>query len=198
MSDRTILVVKKRDGLGKGANRRLRVNNLVPGIFYTSAGENIAVEVGAAPVAKAYATNGRTTVFDLEIENDGKKSKHPVLFWQMQRHPTKSHFTHVDFYGVDLDKPVKIMVPVIYTGTASGTKLGGRVETYREKLLLMAKPLDMPSRIEYDITALDIGNTTFVADMSLPTGVKAVYDTNFAMVSVIQPGGAEAETEADA
>jgi len=197
MSDRTILAVKKRDGLGKGPNRRLRVKNLVPGIFYTASGENVPVEVDAAPVAKAYATNGRTTVFDLEIEADGKKSQHPVLFWQMQRHPTKSHITHVDFYGVDLNKPVKIMVPVIYTGVATGTKLGGRLETYREKLLLMAKPLDMPSRIEYDITALDIGNTTFVADMALPTGVKAVYDTNFAMVSVIQPGGTT-EAEADA
>ena len=51
-------------------------------------------------------------MFNLEIEGDGT---HPVLIWATQRDPITSRFTHIDFYGVDLDKPVKITVPVEFT-----------------------------------------------------------------------------------
>ncbi len=195
MSTRTTLSVQKREGLGKGANRRLREKNLVPGVFYSTLGDNVAIQAEALPIAKAYAANGTTTVIDLEIEEGGKKTTYPALFWQNQRHPTKSHFTHVDFFGVDLDKKVKIQVPVCFTGIAAGTKLGGKLETYRERVTLLAKPLDMPSRIELDITELGTGSTVFVADLPLPEGVQAIYDVNFAMLHVTQPGGAAATGE---
>ena len=35
MSDLKVLSVQKRAGLGKGANRRARQEELIPGVFYT-------------------------------------------------------------------------------------------------------------------------------------------------------------------
>lgn len=40
MSDLKVLSVQKRAGLGKGANRRARQEELIPGVFYTAKGEN--------------------------------------------------------------------------------------------------------------------------------------------------------------
>lgn len=179
------LTVKKRDALGKGHNRRLRCEKLVPGVYYTSAGENIAVQAEALPLQKIYDEMGRTTVFNLEIDDNGKKIVHPVLVWDVQYHPYKKEFKHIDFFGVDLQKKVKISVPLEFIGVSRGVKAGGKLETYREKLTLISKPLDMPKKITIDISTLDINKTIAVADVQLPAGVCADYTNNFAIVSVI-------------
>lgn len=179
------LTVKKRDGLGKGFNRRLRCEKLVPGVYYTATGENIPVQAEALPLQKMYDEMGRTTVFNLEIDDNGKKIVHPVLVWQVQYHPFKKEFKHIDFFGVDLQKKVKISVPLEFVGVSRGVKAGGKLETYREKLMLVSKPLDMPKKITIDISNLDINTTIAVADVALPAGVIADYSNNFAIVSVI-------------
>lgn len=191
MSELKTLSVQQRSGFGKGANRRIRQEELVPGVYYSTAGENVAVQIPARPLAKLFTSVGRTTVFNLEIESEGQKVQHPVLIWQTQRHPVKSVFTHVDFYGVDLEKPVKITVPVEFVGVARGTKVGGKIETYREQVQLVAKPLEMPAKIVIDVSSMDVGNTIHITEIALPEGVKAAYDTNYAIVSVIIPGAAD-------
>lgn len=195
MADLKTLAVEKRSGLGKGHNRRIRQEEIVPGVFYSATGENIPVQVQNRPLVKLYSEVGRTTVFNLVVEEDGKKKTHPVLIWAVQRHPVKSTFTHIDFYGVDLDKPVKVTVPVEFTGTARGTKVGGKLETYRDQVQLVAKPLEMPAKVVVDITTLDVGSTIQVGDLQLPEGVKAAYDNNYAIVSVLMPGGGADEGE---
>ena len=183
MSDLKVLSVQKRAGLGKGANRRARQEELIPGVFYTAKGENLPVQMSVRSFAKLFSQVGRTTVFNL------------VLIWATQRDPITSRFTHIDFYGVDLDKPVKITVPVEFTGVARGTKVGGKLETYREQIQLMAKPLDMPAKVTIDISGMDVGTTIQIADVKLPEGVKAAYDNNYAIVSVLMPGGDDAAAE---
>ena len=191
MADLNILSAQKRAGLGKGANRRLRLEEAVPGVFYSTTGENIPVQVSARAFSKVFSKVGRTTVFNLEIEADGKKTVYPVLVWETQRHPVKNSFTHVDFYGVDLDKPVKITEPLEFVGVARGTKVGGKLETYRERVQLMAKPLDMPAKVTIDISGMDVGATLQIAGLQLPEGVTAAYDSNYAIVSVLMPGSGD-------
>lgn len=195
MADLKTLAVEKRSGLGKGPNRRIRQEEIVPGVFYSATGENVPVQVRNRPLVKLFSEVGRTTVFNLVIEEDGKKETYPVLIWAVQRHPVKSTFTHIDFYGVDLDKPVKVTVPVEFIGTARGTKVGGKLETYRDQVQLVAKPLEMPAKVVVDITTLDVGSTVQVADLQLPEGVSAAYDNNYAIVSVLLPGGGAEEGE---
>lgn len=179
------LNVSKREGRGKGPSGRLRAKDMVPGIFYTTSGQNIMVQAPALPLEKLYESVGHTTVFNLEIESDGKKDIHPVLIWQVQRHPYKKCFLHIDYYGVDLDKEVKVDVPVEFVGVARGSKLGGVLETYRESVRLASKPLEMPQKVTIDVTDMNIGDTINVSDLKLPENVRAVYDHNYAVVSVM-------------
>ena len=187
------LSVQKREGYGKGPSGRLRAQKLIPGVFYTPKGDNISVQAPALPLQKIYEEMGHTTVFNLEIEENGQKTAYPVLIWQVQFHPYKRAFTHIDFYGVDLDKEVTVDVPVEFVGTSRGVKLGGRLETYREIVRLCSKPLDMPKKIVVDVTPMDINTTICVGDLQLPENVKAVYDQNFAIVSVLSKAKEAAE-----
>ena len=179
------LSVQKREGCGKGPSGRLRAEKLIPGVFYTASGENISVQAPVLPLEKIYGEMGHTTVFNLEIEDNGKKTLHPVLIWQVQFHPYKRAFTHIDFYGVDLDKEVTVDVPVEFVGTSRGVKLGGVLETYREVVRLTSKPLNMPQKITVDVTDMGINDTVTVSDLKLPENVRAVFDQNYALVSVI-------------
>lgn len=194
MIDKT-LTVQKRGERGKCANGRLRAKDLIPGVFYTAKGENILVQVPELPLEKMYESVGHTTVFNLEIESEEGKTVHPVLIWQVQRHPYKKHFTHIDYYGVDLDKEIKVDVPLEFTGIAPGVKLGGVMETYREEVRLASKPLDMPQKIIVDVSNMKIGDSINVADLVLPSNVHSVYDQNYAIVTVLAKGKEDAGLE---
>ncbi len=190
------LSAQKREGLGKGANRRLRTQNLVPAVFYGQKGENITLQVDKLALEKIYRDVRRTSVFQLEIEENGKKTSYPVIIWDAQYHPTKSTFTHVDFYGVDLKKEVQRTIPVEFTGVSKGAKAGGKIEVYREFLRLSAKPEAMPAKIAIDITDLDLSTTIRVEQVELPKDVRAIYKSSFAMISCVDPRGGKKEEEA--
>ena len=50
MSEMKTLSVQKRDALGKGPNRRLREEALVPAVYYAPDGKNILVQVALNPL----------------------------------------------------------------------------------------------------------------------------------------------------
>jgi len=179
------LSVRKRENLGKGPNRRLRAEQVVPCVFYNGQGDNFALQAPSKALFKLYDEVGRTTVFNLEYDENGKKVVQPALFWSVQFHPVKRAFTHIDFYGVDLDKEVKLVVPLEFEGVAKGTKLGGKLETYREQILVKGKPLSIPARVRVDISDLGLNDVLHVADLELPEGVHAAMAANFAVASVV-------------
>ena len=194
MAELKTLSVKKRTGFGKGANRRLRAEALVPGVYYTADGQNIPVQMPELPLVKMYEQVGRTNVFQLELEDEnGAKTLHPVFVWDAQYSPVKSTFTHVDFLGVDLDKEIQIKVQVEYAGTPKGCKVGGSMETYRDEVVLAAKPADMPRKLVLDISGMEIGQTIRVSNMPLPEGVRPVYKSDYTMGSVFMEGAEAGE-----
>lgn len=190
------LTVQKREGRGKCASRRLRAKDLVPGIFYNGKGDNIMVQAPELQLEKLYESAGRNTVFNLEIVSEEGSSVHPALIWEVQRHPYKKRFTHIDYYGVDLDKEIKIDTPVEITGTAPGVKLGGVMEVYREMIRLAGKPLDIPQKVVVDVSKLNIGDSINVGDLALPPNTRCVYDQNYPIVSVMAKGKEEIAEEA--
>lgn len=193
MEIKKTLKVEKREGKGKGPVGRLRARDLVPGVYYTAGGDNILVQAAALPLEKMYEDVGHTEVFNLEIDSGNGTETHPVMIWQVQRHPYKKRLLHIDYYGVDLDKEVKVEVPLEFTGTAKGVKLGGQLETYRENVRLASKPLLMPHKITVDISNMNIGDTISVKDLKLPENVHAVFDQDYAIVSVMAKGKDEEE-----
>lgn len=196
MSQSLSLTAKRREKTGKNANRKLRAGGVIPAVFYMAGGESIPLEVNEAALNKLYAQAGRTTLFDLVIEDNGT---HPSLIWDVEYYPTKNRFQHIDFYGVDLDKELKIRIPLEFSGVAKGTKLGGKLEVYRERIHIWAKPANLPKKIVVDIADLDVGQGLRVADLPMPEGVRAAYDINFAIITVTMPGaGKEGDEEGEA
>lgn len=185
MSEMKTLSVQKRDNLGKGPSRRLREEAIVPAVYYAPDGKNILVQVALNPLNKIYEQVGRTNVFNLEIDDNGTKTTHPVFVWDAQYHPVKNTFTHIDFYGVDLNKEVKVKVRLRFVGTAKGVKAGGIMEVYREEVTLVAKPQDMPRIVDVDVTDFDMGTNLRASGLKLPEGVRVEYKSDFSILAVM-------------
>lgn len=183
MAELQNLNVQARSGMGKEANRKLRQQNLVPGVYYNSKGENISVQAQALPLSKLFQQVGTSHVFDLKI-GDEVESR-PAMIWKLQHDPVKSNITHVDFFGVDLDKEIKVHVPVDVTGKAKGIIKGGRLEIFRETVEVLCKPLAIPDAIVVDVTDLDVNESVLISELPALEGVKFVFEDNFAVVGVV-------------
>ncbi|MGE4293522.1 MAG: 50S ribosomal protein L25 [Desulfovibrio sp.] len=190
------LTVNERTATGKGPNRRLRMQGIVPGVYYDQHGANIMVQVAETPLRKVYEKVGGSQVFHLNIDRGGKAETLPALIWRLKHDPVRPVLTHVDFFGVDLDKDIKVNVNVTTVGTAKGLKLGGKLEVFRDHIEVVCKPLDIPEHIELNIAELDVNDHIYVQDIQLPEGVTAVFEENFAVLGVVPANEGEEEEEA--
>ncbi|THB65729.1 MAG: 50S ribosomal protein L25 [Desulfovibrio sp.] len=196
MSLQTSLNVEARSAVGKGPNRRLRASGMVPGIFYSSKGDNIPVQVPSLPLTKAYEKLGSTQVFNLVVTGDGEEKTVPSLIWKLHHHPFKNQVMHVDFFGVDLEKEIKLVVPLVFEGVSNAVKNeGGVLTVYRDHLEIVCLPLSIPENIVVDVSELELGKNLLVEEIALPEGVKAMYDENYAVVGVNIPAAIEEESE---
>lgn len=183
--------------LGSRATRRLRAEGKIPGIVYGHNTEPVSVAVAARELRIALSgESGSNTLLSLKA---GDKT-FLTLAREMQRHPVKGTVTHVDFQIVRRDEIIAAEVPITLTGEALEVQHGdGLVDQQLFTLPVRAKPADIPTSVEVDVTDLVIGAALRVADLSLPTGVTTDVDQDVAIVIGQPPRvvaleeGAEAE-----
>lgn len=192
MSDFLTLGAKKREQTGKGVARRLRAEGQIPAVFYDTKGASTPIQISERELLRVLGKVKRTSVFNIEIEDQ----TFPALIWDVDYYPAKNKIQHVDVFGVDLNKEIKTRIPLEFIGVAKGTKVGGKLEVYREVLTVEAKPLLLPQKIEINIADLGINDTIKVEQLVLPEGVKADADPKNVIVGVtLGRGATEAQEE---
>ena len=197
MSELVNLKLEVREKKGKEASKKLRANDYIPAVFYNPEGVNIPLKVREGLFHKVWLRVGATSVVELEFEQDNETVKMPALIWSVDRHPYKTKYTHIDFYGVDLTKEITVSVPVEVKGTPKGAEDGGVIEIYRQTLDLTCLPVNIPHHVVIDVTRLDIGDNINVEDIQLPPGARIDLEENFAVVGLIPPYQEKAEVEAE-
>jgi len=195
MAEMITFEVEKRDVKGKEKSRKLRSKGYIPAVYYDFKGENILLQVRKSAFLKSWQEAGSTKVVELTIINGEGEEKKPSLIWMVEKHPVKNMVLHVDFYGVNLEKEVDLMVPIKVVGKAKGIEKGGVLEIFREELEVKCLPLHIPEVIEIDVTDLDLNQNLHIDEIKMPEGVKAVFEENFAVVGVVEPETEESEEE---
>jgi large subunit ribosomal protein L25 len=105
----------------------------------------------------------------------------------MQRHPIAQTVTHVDFQIVRRDEVIAADVSIILIGEALEVHHGdGLVDQQMFTLAVNARPADIPTSLELDISALTIGDQLRVSDLTLPSGVTTEVDPESA-IAIGQP-----------
>ena len=157
---------QKREALGKKASKALRKEGLVPCNLYGLA------EQDGKPVAKSFAiamTELRKIIYTphiyvINLNIDGES--HTAILKEIQFHPVTDAVLHVDFLEVNDQKPITIGIPVKLTGLAQGVRDGGRMNLSIRKINVTAPYQQIPEHLEIDVTALKIGKSIKVGELS--------------------------------
>ena len=167
------LNAKSRTDLGKGASRRLRHADLVPGIVYGAGKEPVSVTFEQKELRKVEAIEAfYSSVLNLEIDGAAEQ----VVLKAVQRHAFKEQIQHLDLLRVDATQKLHTTVPLhfINEDSAEAVKNGGVVSHIANEVEVSCLPGVLPSFIEVDINTMAIGDTLHISDLALPEGVESV------------------------
>jgi len=182
-----ILKASKRTVFGKKA-KNLRKDGLVPAILYGRKVKPIPLTINLKEFLNVYETSGETDLIDLKIKDNEKEETKTVLIQDVSYDFITNQPVHIDFYAVEMDKPVTTYVPIEFIGESLAVKNGGVLVKSMEELEIEALPKDLPHRIQVDISPLNnFDETIYVRDLKLPPGVKVLVKEDTPVVTVSQP-----------
>lgn len=189
------LNVSLRESVGKGSARATRRAGLIPGVVYGTDIATCSVVINPKELASVLDTDaGANTILTLRAEGqpfDGLQ----VILKDEQISPIRREREHVDFQVIDLKKKGSFMVPVFTVGEAIGEKEGGNLQLIRVELEVFCLPTQVPSHIEIDVSALQIGDSIHIEDIKAPEDVELVHEVNFTVITVVGFKGSDLDDE---
>jgi large subunit ribosomal protein L25 len=177
------LTASTRDTTGKGAARTLRSAGQIPAVIYGHAREPQSLAIPTREFEKLLErVSAESTVIELNLAGGVART----LIREIQRHPFKKQILHIDFQELVAGEKVSVNVPIVLTGTPEGVRVsGGILSQVMSELSIRCDPVNIPRRIEADVTNVAIGHSLHVSDLKVPEGVEILddADTTIAVVS---------------
>lgn len=179
----TILLAEHRESANRSGLKRLREEGRLPGIIFGDKTDNAMIHISRREFQQ-WVKGGGAGVVHIKL---GEQEVIPVLLEDVQRDAITQRYIHADFLRVSKDETARTKLPIVYVGTAIGTKKGGIVQTDGLFIEVEALPGLLPSSLTVDISKLDISDTLQAGDIELPEGVRLVSSANEYLVSVVAP-----------
>lgn len=162
-----------RHDMGKGASRRLRREEKVPGVVYGGGKEAVSLSLAHKDISKSLSNEAFYSHI-LTLKTDSNNPER-VILKAVQRHPFKPRILHVDFQRVRADEKLHMHVPLHFIGEdkAPGVKdAGGLVSHILNDVEISCLPDNLPEFIEVDISDMQLNQILHLSDIKLPKGVE--------------------------
>jgi large subunit ribosomal protein L25 len=184
--ERVKLKVQSRDSRGSAESRRLRANGLVPGVLYGNGGNAHQFCIEERELRKALTgDHGLHAILDVVLE--GQQKAHHAVLKEYQLDPTRARLLHIDLQEVRLDQAIHTQVVVELVGDSEGVKEGGVLSQIQREVNLEALPMEVPDRLELDVSGMKIGDALRLSDLRVPEGVKLLADSETVLATVTPP-----------
>ncbi|PIE90652.1 MAG: 50S ribosomal protein L25 [Acidobacteria bacterium] len=169
------IVVKEREITGKEESGRIRREGLVPAVVYGLKKGSVPISVSPKQIAKVFQSEkGLNSILLLTLGDTGRTSH--VMIKDMTKHPVTDRLMHVDFLRVDMDEVIESSLPLNYTGTAQGVKLGGIMQIVRHEIMVSCKPGDLPGKVDVPVDHLNIDEAVRVSDLELGDKIEILLE----------------------
>ena len=182
-----------RDKKRKRDAKRLLRSGKIPGVLYGPKTQTVALEFDQREFTNRVAGLEGSHLVRLKSSSTTLAEK-VALVKDMQYHPISGEVIHADLYEVDLTAKLAVRVPLHFIGKAAGVVRGGILQPIVREIGVECLPLDIPEFFDVDVSDLDIGDSIHVEELAMPEGVTALFESNFALVSVVTPTVEEAPT----
>jgi large subunit ribosomal protein L25 len=187
------VIAQTRSTKGKGPARRLRQEAMVPAVLYGPKTEPVSLAVNAKVLEKLLRDMGEESkLLNLTVQSGGADEVRQVLIREVQVHPVRRRFLHVDFYEVPLDHAIIVNVPIEVLGEAVsvGVKKGGTLNLIQRTLSVRCLPGSIPEKVQIDVSSLDVNEGIHVGDLVGQVPFDLVDDRTMAIVNIEAPEGA--------
>jgi large subunit ribosomal protein L25 len=189
-----------REMQGKGASRRLRHAGKVPAVLYGGHQDAQALVLDQQNLLTMIDDERfYSSIVQLKI---GDRTQEAIIK-DIQMHPARNVVVHVDLQRVSENEKIRIHLPIHFRNESisPGVKTqGGVVSHMRADVEVSCLPKDLPEFLELDLSAMNLNDTKFLADIPLPPGVVIPELTrkNAPVVSIHSPRAEEPEPTAEA
>ncbi|HEX2261024.1 MAG TPA: 50S ribosomal protein L25 [Candidatus Binatia bacterium] len=185
--------VEMREVGSKRQARRIRRDGKIPGVLYGPKTAPVPLELNKKEFSNRVAGLEGSHLVRLKSGSTALADK-VALVKEMQYHPITGEVVHTDLYEVDLTARIQVRVPLHFVGKAAGVVRGGILQPIVREIEVECLPLDIPEFFNVEVSALDIGDSVHIEELSIPEGVTVVSESNLALVSVVPPTVEEAPT----
>jgi large subunit ribosomal protein L25 len=138
----------------------------------------------------------------LDVVLDGQKTSHASILKDYQQDVISGRLAHIDLHEVRLDQPIQAQVVIELMGEAAGSIEGGVLSQVTREINVEALPLEVPERIEVDVSSMQMGDTLRLADVAVQEGVTFLDDPEETVIAtvtvptqIIEPEPEEEELE---
>jgi large subunit ribosomal protein L25 len=178
------LSAERRSTKGKGAAREMRRGGKVPAVIYGRGREPDQLAVDGVTLGRLLEKIvPESTIVELSVDGNPVKT----LIREVQRHPVRPGIVHVDFYEIRAGQKIRVAVPIHCVGIPDGVRnQGGTLDQVIRNVEIEVLPDDIPDRVELDVTALTIGKSLHVSDLSIPKA-QILMDAALTVATVVAP-----------
>lgn len=188
------LDVEIREDSGKNKVKKLRKMGKIPAIIYGGDLPTLPISVLSEDFKELLKKHiHENTIFFLKVK-EGEKPK-PVLIQDYQINPVTNEIIHIDFIRIDMEKPVKVKVPIEFIGTPVGVKQGGFQDVHLREIQIETKPKDIPEKLTLDISKLEIGEYIKAGKVPMPENCKLIENPENMIIRIGIPKAAVIEKE---
>ncbi|MDN0200854.1 50S ribosomal protein L25/general stress protein Ctc [Streptomyces sp. S.PNR 29] len=188
------LTAESRTEFGKGAARRIRREDKVPGVLYGHGSDPLHLTFPGHDLLMAL----RTPNVLISLDIDGK-TRELAIPKSVQRDPIKGFLEHVDLLLVKRGEKVNVDIPVHTEGELAPG--GNLLEHVLDALPVEAEATHIPEHVTVSVEGLEAGASIHAKDIALPNGVTLAVDEDAVVLQVLAaqaeeaPEGAEGEGE---
>jgi large subunit ribosomal protein L25 len=179
---------------GKHWSRTLRTQRTIPAVVYGSVKENLFVSIEENTILKYKTRAYENALFNLKFKDESHSEETVVILKDIQKHPVTHRPVHVDLLAIDLKKPVRLEIEIKFEGKPVGLADGGLLTVINRSIEIECLPTNIPDAISADVSALGLGDSLHVSDLTLPTDMKLISpaDLTIAVVNLQEEAPAAA------
>jgi large subunit ribosomal protein L25 len=189
------ITAEPRTEFGKGAARRIRRAQKVPGVLYGHGTDPRHITLPGHDLMLALKT--KNALLALAIEGKDELA----IVKDIQRDPIKRTLEHVDLLLVRRGEKVKVLVALHVVGDVVADAMA---VSELNVLEVLAEATHIPTGFEVNIAGRPIGSQILAKEIDLPSGVELVTDPESLVINIVGAQSAAdfdaemAEAEADA
>lgn len=148
---------------GTNSSKKIRNAKMVPAVVYGRDEETVHVSVDERDFRKINREAGAASIIGLSV--DGEEI--PVIIKEVQKHPIKDIFLHVDFQKINMKETIRIILPITLENRDDIKTQPSTLIQQLDEIEIEALPANLPGDIVIDVQNMEIGDSIEVGDLEI-------------------------------